>query len=304
MGKTAIIQALAWEASGRRTSLAEAAAAHQIASELPRPAARLAIVGRGAGRSPSWVNDFSRFDYLGADPGRLIRFSAPALREVAPPSYLQGDFFQKSIEPELTAFTLLGESLQDVLEKDPDSDRYDSVLLKRFVGLSSSAFKIGITRLILEGLQLQIGSLSIGKEAVENASVLLKQTPPPRRVRISGTLTGLNLNGEILQITTEDGGEAKCVLKNATVLEQKDRLGHQIVASGVASFRPSGRLLKIDVDLVGDARAGDRLFSVIPSGEATQRGRVRRDWLGPLVGSWPGDETEAELLAALRNGPH
>lgn len=302
MNHTALEQALAWGARGPST-VAEAAVVHRLASELPKAAARLAVVGRQGGRAPAWLNEFVRFGYLGAEPDR-IRFVAPKLRQAAPRQYLQQDFFQKSLDPDVTAFSLLGQGLLDVAASNEDSDWYDVPLLRQFVRLSRQAFNLGIGALSLEGLQMENPTLVLAEDTAASAADLLQRTPPSRKVRFAGRLVSLNLNGELFAIAAEDGEVAKCVLVNGTVQEMGSRLGADIVVTGTASFRPSQRLLKIDVDRAPDARPGDRVFSRVPVGERAHGKSRRKNWLGPLIGTWPGSETEAELLAALKNGPH
>ena len=79
--------------------------------------------------------------------------------------------------------------------------------------------------------------------------------------------------------------------------------GSRAVVSGVAQFRPSGKLLVIDVEHLGPARDGDAVFESAPKA-------VTRPVASPLLqdesagvsaffGTWPGVESDEELLGAL-----
>ena len=73
---------------------------------------------------------------------------------------------------------------------------------------------------------------------------------------------------------------------------------------GLAVFRPSGKLLRIDADAIAAAGAGDSYFSTIPlPGVADYAAAVRtRPGASPykeLLGMIPGEETDEEFFIAM-----
>ena len=83
-------------------------------------------------------------------------------------------------------------------------------------------------------------------------------------------------------------------------------LDKRVVIEGLAEFRPSGTLLRVDADAIRDAEAGDSSFGKLPAGEV-RRNYLRdaatiRSGLRPysaLFGLIPGEETDEEFAAAV-----
>ena len=80
-----------------------------------------------------------------------------------------------------------------------------------------------------------------------------------------------------------------------------------VLVLGKAVFRPSGRLLRIDAHEVLAASESDLFFSKAPApGRAEvelrelDRGRRPMNGVAAIFGNWPGDETEDQGQAALR----
>ena len=80
--------------------------------------------------------------------------------------------------------------------------------------------------------------------------------------------------------------------------------GHQVVVSGTADFRPSGRLLRINAEGFEPATEKDlQIFAAIPRPLKTPAPVERAAAEGgfaALLGKWPGDESAAQLLEQLR----
>lgn len=296
--------------STKRPSLGEMAAAHQLVAELPRIAVRVATFGRGTplGRRPRWLSEACAFEYLGSTRQGLVRFRAPRLGSVAPKIFDgQQQIFNDAIDPGETAFSLLEKGLADIVRESQESDRYDDVLLSRFSILGHRAFHAGVTHLILDDARRGHDGVTLEPSAVDQARHLLDRTPPSQRVRLAGKITLLRSQGNAFEVTSSEGGVARCALVGAAVETIKDRFETDVAVTGTAVFRPSGHLRRIDVDVVEPATSSDRLFQRLPSASAlaapmTAKHGVKagKNWLADVVGTWPGPESEAELLKALR----
>ena len=95
---------------------------------------------------------------------------------------------------------------------------------------------------------------------------------------------------------------------DVTLATLHDLVGTRVAIEGFAFVLPSGSLHLVDVDGVASARMhGDDLSEHVPfpAGRPLLRpGPVPQDELtdvGAMIGMWPGDETDAELLAALED---
>jgi hypothetical protein len=81
-------------------------------------------------------------------------------------------------------------------------------------------------------------------------------------------------------------------------------LDKDVVIEGLAVFRPSGRLLRIDADAIDAAGSRDSYFSTLPlPGVADYAAVVRaRPGSSPykeLLGMIPAEETDEEFLKAM-----
>jgi hypothetical protein len=101
-----------------------------------------------------------------------------------------------------------------------------------------------------------------------------------------------------------DGQEVRGVLHEGDADVLQRYFGKEITVFGKAVYRPSGGLLRVDAREIVDTVEGRFAFSFIPS-PLTHRTKQDRKIQAPkngvaaFFGSWPGDETDEELLAAL-----
>src|SRR5690606_37676285 len=83
--------------------------------------------------------------------------------------------------------------------------------------------------------------------------------------------------------------------------------GRTAIVSGVAHFRPSGSLHRVDAERLSPGSERDlELWSslprpLLPSMDSRELHRPQgpRSGLNALIGQWPGDETDEEIFALL-----
>jgi hypothetical protein len=102
----------------------------------------------------------------------------------------------------------------------------------------------------------------------------------------------------------DNGEEVRCAVVNEEVSELRDYLNKEVTVLGKAVYRPSGTVLRLDVEQILDTTVGRAQFSSVPSSlEAKPRSERRvqgtKTGVAAMFGTWPGNETETELLAAL-----
>ncbi len=263
------------------------------------------------GRPPKWLASACtvRFADISDGNGRTcLHFEAPRLGEAAEDLYRQGQLFRTRPEANDTAFDLIGDVLRDVIGQRPDSNRFDTDLLKRFHRFRTAESKWGVESLVFRGDRLPEESpLTVDKRVSELAGKLRRDTPQPRRGRIAGSLDMIRASDGAFTIILESGERANGILAagKTDILAQQWR--QFVVVEGLAVFRASGSLLRIEADDMAPCAEADRFFSVIPepcSGSLDERElrqtQTRRSGVAAIFGEWPGDETEEEILAALK----
>lgn len=143
------------------------------------------------------------------------------------------------------------------------------------------------------------------KKDAARIEVLRDETPRPQAARVAGFLDTVSVSRPDVVRKLTDGTGIPGRLEAHDVEALRSLLGKEVVVSGMAHYRPSGRLLLLDVEDLRLARPEDRVFRAAP----TARKRKVAIAPGPqeessgvpsFFDTWPGDESDEELLAALR----
>ncbi|MFO0903196.1 MAG: hypothetical protein U0939_09365 [Pirellulales bacterium] len=286
-------------------------------AELP-PALRSCVSmafshrGKSIGRRPGWLEraaDVRWNSRRQTQPDTLI-LELPPLGECAAELYrqqtLDSEFDDRPAKDD-TALDLLGDVLSDVALKNADSDRFDHDLLGR-IAKFGSVFKNGPFQELLvtsrrfpsdRPFRLTSGTAVCAKE-------LLGRTPVPQRVRLVGELDGIVASTQRFSLLLDTGEHAMGVFAVENSEALRSLWQKRVVVCGMAIYRPSGRLLRVDAESIEAGDGESSLFSRLPSPPiATLDHQTLRQTQGPrsgvnaLIGNWPGDETDEEIEALL-----
>lgn len=280
--------------------------------EGARLSARFAVEGESVrkGPRPTWLDAAADFDVTGLAPGSIaVALEARTLGEADEVRFGAGGqraLFDDKDERfgEKTAVDIFGELLDAILTGERDEVFADRALLEscaRFARVSGSAFS-GVR---LGGLRGRRSEITISPEDAPRIELLRDETPRPQAARVAGKLDTVSATRPDIVVLLKDGTRVPGRMETHDLDELKSFLGQEVVISGTAHYRPSGRLLFMNVESLDLARPEDRIFQTAPT---PMRQRVTQRLLekeGPsgvasFFGTWPGDETDAELLEALR----
>ena len=267
---------------------------------------------RFRGRPPEWLQRATDVRFLDqekdADDTTRLLFEAPRFGDVAEELYKQGQLSEEPPDPKDTAFDMFGDVLKDIADKVRDSERFDSPLLQRFGKLERPVFSRGIESITVHGHRLPtVQPPRIDHQLAELAVSLLKETPKSLRVRVAGNLDMIRHSDKVYELIVGTGERIRGVWVGgeASVLGQLWR--QQVVVDGVAVFRPSGALLRVDTEGLQKAGKSDDFFSKVPTPAArsVDSKRIRQTQTSAtganaVFGKWPGDESEEQLLAVLK----
>lgn len=279
--------------------------------EGARLATRFAVEGESVryGPRPAWLDAACALEITGLAPGSaVISMEAPTLKDA---DARFGDDRQRALFEDIeegfgdhTAVELFGQILSAVVERDPDHIVADRALLDacvRFAKVSGDGYE-GVC---LEGLRNRDEPLVVKSEHVPMMELLRDETPAPQAARVSGTLDTISVSRSNLILKLKDGTRIPARMESHDPDALRRLFGKRVVVSGMAHYRPSGRLMMVDVEFIGEAGPRDRFFEAAPT--ARKRAplaspAVQGESSGVLAfyGTWPGDETEAELLEALQ----
>jgi len=264
------------------------------------------VEGRSAagGPKPSWLEPGSKFDFLGISEGSsIVRLEAPSLAQAAPEAFGQGSLFVDNTQ---SAIDLLEESLADALAGKADSDLYDPAMLAAFEEALERVFSHPIETLELRKSNDTRLPRVICRDGIDEVRRLRAQTPPGRLVRVSGTLDTIRHSDRRMNLVLKEG-VATCLASEIGEDDLRSLWGHDVVVTGKAVFRPSGKLLRIEAERIVVATDEDlELWSddVEPfEGEldrkALNRSQGPLTGINALIGQWPGEESDEEMEAIL-----
>jgi hypothetical protein len=260
------------------------------------------------GRIPLCLQRAADVRFIGHAAGQndstILRFEVPEFGSVAEELFEQGQFWDSGPKPEQTAFDLLAASLHDVRQMVSGSGRFDHALLRRFASYRH-LLRRGLSSIDLPDARVQQPE-AIDEKLGDAAESLYLQTPPARRVRICGKLDLLGVSKRVLGLFLEDGTPVTAVWNSEGFVDLASFLDKQVVVEGLAEFRPSGALLRVDADAIRDAGAGDSSFSILPLAEVRRNypkeAAIVRPGQKPyasIFGLIPGEESDEQFAAAV-----
>ncbi len=262
---------------------------------------------RARGRVPLCLQRAADVRFVGHTAGQndstILRFEVPEFGSVAEELFEQGQLWNSGPKPEQTAFDLLTASLRDVRQMARNSERFDHALLRRFASYRR-LLRRGLSSIALPDANASEVE-SIDEPLSAAAESLFRETPPARRVRLCGRLDLLAVSKRVLGLDLDDGARVTAVWTIEGFVDLANFLGKQVVIEGLAEFRPSGTLLRVDADAIRDAGAGDASFSTLPLPEVHhdyQKAAAVRPGQKPyasIFGLIPGEESDEEFAAAV-----
>lgn len=261
------------------------------------------------GRRPEWFNRASDIRFVGVSKGpqdaTLLHFEAPRFGDAAEDLYRQGEFFRVRPHEEDTGFDLLGDVLTDIRNGAEDSLNFDARLLKH-VG-SFKKLK-GLESVVVSGHRLDCDNPPMLDADIANAArSMCNRTPPATRARIAGKLDMVRDHDNVFEMILEDSVTVRGLWTGGDMATLGDFFRRDVVVEGQAVFRVSGKLLRIEADAVKISTDADSFFRRIPAPAPKRldqrsflRPQTEHTGAGAIYGGWPGDETEQEILAALK----
>lgn len=273
--------------------------------EGSQQALRLRVEGRSKakGPAPQWLKDASQVEFKGYGnrPGELL-FSAPALGEVMEQDDRQ-PLFPRPYSPDQTALELLEESIADAMALRRDSEWMDEAFLDTLGGHLKPIFKETPSLHWANGKSMDLNPESVGR-----FEALRRETPPKQWCRVSGKLEVIRHSDHAFALMLADGRAIRGVADPELDPTMKKWWGEKVVIEGQAVFRPSQNLLRVEAHKIDLAEKEDAIWSALPAPlfpdlalHALQEPQGPKTGLAAIVGRWPGDESDEELLEALES---
>lgn len=252
---------------------------------------------------------FEGLDGAGNTETRL-HFSAPHFREVSPKLYEQQELQHLNILPnaDWTVFNLLENILLDISDEKEESDRFDEPILRDLTGYKPLIQKYGLESICFDGPEKGSAVSVVDDPIIQKAESLRKRTPAPQRVRVCAKLDMLRVSDHVMELEVESGERFRAVWLKKPIEQPRILLGTQVLLEGLAVFKPSGNILRVEIDALEPASAKDQFFNKMPSPMLQESpaayGRISattaRSAGLSLLGQWPGDESDEEIHKLLK----
>jgi hypothetical protein len=281
--------------------------------EGARQATRFFVEGESSrkGPRPAWLEAASRVDITGLAAGSaIVTLEAPTIAEAVPDRFgpeHQANFFfaepQRPINTNNTVIDNFASVLVEAVTGARDRVFADRVLLDTCLRFARTACN-GFEGVQFDNVAGRTEPFIVRKEDIPKIERLWNETPGPKAVRLAGTLDTISATRSDVVLKLADGETVAARLDDHDSETLKSLFGAQVVVSGMAHFRPSGKLLVIDVEHLGPARDADKLFQTVPIVRAfrpvaSHMPQDETSGVSAFFGTWPGDETDEELLRAL-----
>lgn len=296
---------------GRRLPLDFSGDVFRQLAPMMMSSVRMAIEGTSVhvGAPPAWLRRASDVRFVGISEGSnrdsVLHMEAPGLGEAAEELYQQGTLWETRPAPDDTALNVFARVTREVRQGNPDSALYDLQLLKHL----SHSNRLFQQKMISMDLPEKTGTTQLDREVAIRATELSQRTPSPRQVRVVGHLDMIRHSTRSFEMLLEEGKAVRGILEDGDYMGSlRDLLGQTVLVIGKAVYRPSGSLLRIDAQAVSAGNGVPKLFAKVPPpmehrpttiryrvGEQAKRG------VPGFFGKWPGEESDEELLAMLRD---
>ena len=125
---------------------------------------------------------------------------------------------------------------------------------------------------------------------------------------VAGKLDQISHSDRAFRLVLQDGSQLQGVIpdENGLLKALPALWGHEALVHGVAKFRPSGRILRLEASAIEPPRGDVRVWAVMPRPlfapldvAALRSPQGPRSGINAIFGKWPGDETDEEIRAAL-----
>ena len=282
--------------------------------EGARYAARFHVEGLSAqaGPRPRWLEACTDHLVTGLHPGSaVLELEAPLLQEVAPEHFggLQHqELFREAseaIEADGSAIDLFARVLHQVKAGNAAGVHADRGLLESCLRLARLP-KGDFNAVLLCDVDDDRNNVQLSPADIPQLESLIQDTPLPQAVRFTCLLDTISGSRQTVLLRADRGDTVVARLgPNIDPEQLRTHWNQRVLVSGTAHYRPSGSIQQIAVDGLQRAEPKDDLFASTPLPTSQQplyrrRSHDQQSGVASFIGTWPGDESDAELIEALQ----
>ena len=187
-----------------------------------------------------------------------------------------------------------------------DSDLFDQPLLSTFRRFDR-ILAAGFSSFEFANWKRDRARVVVVVESMMAVDRLIRSTPEPQRTRVSGTLDTIRHSDRMFTLLVEGGQAVQGIAEGVAAEQLAGLFGESVVVSGTAVFRPSSGLLRIEAEAIDAAGSDAAVWARVPAPlfRVMDAANLRepqgpRSGVNAIIGRWPGEESDEEIAAALR----
>lgn len=243
---------------------------------------------------------------MGIESGSTtLLIEAPSLLEAAPALFGQQELFEP-IDAADSAFGVMQQTLQTALQGRSDSDLFDQPLLSTFCRFER-VLATGFSSINLTDGSSNRKAVVIDDRSMTAVDRLIRSTPEPQRTRVAGRLDTIRHSDRMFTLLMNDGKAVRGIAEGVATGQLAHLFGEGVVVSGNAVFRASGSLLRLEADGIDPAGPDAAVWARVPTPlfrtmetAGLRQPQGPRSGVNAVIGRWPGEESDEEIAAALR----
>ena len=262
--------------------------------------------GTGIGGNPSWLTESTNFTVTGLTQGStVIQIKAPLLRETTKNIFAPRDFHLNPPGLKDTALDLVAYAIEDAGNENSTGEYYDSYVLEAMRKLGRPTQK-GEVQLELIPQGSAHGKFILNKTVYQKLSNLKQSMPKQQTFIVSGRLDQINYKSRNFHLSIGQNSKilGRLQPESLDIEDLRQFWGKLVTIEGMVHFKVGGKPRIIEARKIGARSEGDELFEKLPEihplFSKTDEYRAQSFNIRDIFGTWPGDETIEELMAALK----
>jgi hypothetical protein len=164
---------------------------------------------------------------------------------------------------QLTPMALVIQSFQAALHNENEDADLDKPLLKSLMGFKKNF--IGANQVFYLANRGSVAEVRLTKDDFQKIGLLEDSIPEPKKVIVNGQLDEMKVSKGKLGLETENGFVNVFANDKAIIENIVNFMGKDITISGMAHFKPNGKLSFVEIREYGEPGARDKFFSKQPS---------------------------------------
>ncbi len=259
------------------------------------------------GRLPDYIDKTLAVKFTGIEKGStIIKLEAEQFEKTLTNFQLNA-FTQDEISDMLkqTPVSLFISSFKDALDTDSEKKMLDKPLLNRMEKFKK-VFCSKDEKILISNEKKSKG-LVLTEETFDDIRKIEQETPESHKTILNGLVEKLEYSKRKVKIITKDGGVEAYLGEKLHTDQIKNYWGRNVTIEGIAFYRYGGKIGAVEIEKIFEPNSEDKYFSGKSSSltavqqvtEQLNKGK-NKNALASLIGKWPGDETDEEFDALIK----